>query len=336
MPWRNNGEFYSLKPDSISQHAPPLSGVYGLFNFRHQIVIASAANIRDALLHHSEHTEFRFRRFEPTGFTFEIYPPEWRERRAQELIAEYAPIMPPQGEIGMATLWRSWCAPKARAFTPEATEKKPLDRKAPAPEPRRREAVTPAYSNPERFGLAGAVCGVIFLAIGMIGLVPHLKNMFDSVVRNPSASAQSRQTTDGSAIPADRSAGSAAIAQSEPSAAAKLDDHAVKSAAPQAQAHAPAVKQPSTANQWSVQALATADPQLANDWLNKLKAKGYQPFVVAAEVKGQTWHRLRIGNFATPQEAEALHVALQVKEGFRDAYIAGNEQSSTTMAFNRR
>lgn len=346
MPWRNNGDFYSFKTDSIGQHAPSLSGVYGLFNLRHQIVIGNAANIRDALLHHRQHSNFRFRRFEPTGFTFEICPPERREQRAQELIAEFAPIMPPQGSIGVAALWRSWRAPAARAFKVEAIEKKPLDDKAPATELPRRETEPPAYLNPERFGLAGAVCGIIFLAIGMIGLVPHLKKMFDSVVRNPTASAQSRQKTDDRAMPAEQTASPAASAHSEPTAAVNgADQGQVKPAGgapagavatvattPQTQA----AKQPTVANPWSVQLLATADQQLANDWLNKLKAKGYEAFVVVAEVKGQTWHRLRIGNFATRQEAEALRLALQAKEGFRDAYIAGNEQSSTTLAFNRR
>jgi len=26
MPWRNNGDYYSFKPDSIIQHAPTVSG----------------------------------------------------------------------------------------------------------------------------------------------------------------------------------------------------------------------------------------------------------------------------------------------------------------------
>src|SRR6185295_10235300 len=116
MPWHNNGDYYSFKHDSILQNAPTVSGVYGLFNFRHQIVIASAANIRNALLHHRQHTKFRFSRFEPTGFTFEICPPERRENRAQELSREFSPISSPQTPIGIATLFRSWRPPEARAF----------------------------------------------------------------------------------------------------------------------------------------------------------------------------------------------------------------------------
>ncbi len=365
MPWQNNGDFYSFKQDSISQHAPTLSGVYGIFNFRHQIVIASAANIRNALLHHHRNTKFRFRRFEPTGFTFEIFSPEQREQRAQELIAEFAPIMPSQGAIGIATLMHSWRRPKARAFTAEPTQKKPLGETA-ATELPRRETESPSYLNPERFGLAGAICGIIFLAIGLVGLVPHLKNMFDSVVRNPTAIAESRQkiasgklpSTAAEKLPATGNGPNTAItvAPNSVSPAYVPDSQAAANSAtgwraaaaqtarpaptPPAQPQTVTGEQPvhraAPVNSWSVQALATADQQLANDRLNKLKAKGYQAFVVIAEIKGQTWHRLRVGNFATRQEAEAVRAALQANEGFRDAYIAGGEQSGTTLAFNRR
>lgn len=366
MPWQNNGDFYSFKQESIGQHAPTVSGVYGLFNFRHQIVIGSAANIRNALLHHRQHTKFRFRRFEPTGFTFEICSPEQREQRAQQLIAELAPIMPPQGAIGIATLAHSWRTPEARAFAADAIEKIPLREATAAAKLPRRETESPAYMSPERFGLAGAICGIIFLAIGMVGLVPHLKSMFDSVVRNPTAIAESRQQIASANLPSTAAEKLPATGKGEVSAVtvapsgvsssyvpnpqepvaaptgwrAAAAQTALPAPTPPALPHTVAneqpVKQPASVNPWSVQALATADQQLANDWLNKLKAKGYQAFVVAAEIKGQTWHRLRIGNFATRQEAEAVRATLQANEGFRDAFVAGGERSTTTLAFNRR
>ncbi len=206
MPWKTNGDYYGFKQESINMHAPAASGVYGLFNFRHQILIGAAANIRNAVLHHRKHTKFRFRRFEPTGFTFEICPPELRKIRAQELIAEYEPISGPQNPISFATLWRSLHAPQARAFQPgvnsaqqPATEKVvPITEKLATPQPQ-----TQWYRGREQFSLAGALCGVVLLAVGMIGLMPHLKNMFDSIVRNPSAIAESRrQLSDGEIQPA--------------------------------------------------------------------------------------------------------------------------------------
>jgi len=360
MPWKTNGDYYSFKPDSITLHAPTSSGVYGLFNFRHQILIGSAANIRNAILHHRKHTRFRFRRFEPTGFTFEVCPPELRESRARELVLEYEPISGPQKPIGVATLWHSLRAPETRAFQTEAkVTAQPVKAKV--------VAITAKHSKPEaagrwrigreQFGLAGALCGIVFLTVGMIGLAPHLKNMFDSVVRNPAAIAQSGQQVDSGKIQlaqADNlvvreNTGNADVAAaptaSGPSASGNLNTEGSTSsptswraAAKQATAPAPvtapepqtgtASEQPSKPQSptkaWSVQALATTDKQLADDWINKLKAKGYQAFVINADINGKTWHRVRIGSFETRQAAENLRAALKTNEGFRDAYVAGN------------
>jgi cell division septation protein DedD len=369
MPWQNNGDYYSFKPDSINQHAPTVSGVYGLFNFRHQIVIGSAANVRDAVLHHRRYTKFRFSRFEPSGFTFEICPPERRESRAQELIKEYHPISSPQAPIGFAALYRSWRAPQARAFTVEtASESKPAKRKITATPARPAKAKAPLPLNAERFGLVGALCGVIFLSVGLFGLVPHLRNMFASVVRNPAAIAESSQKVDGDKIQlaqanslnTTESTGNNVVAAA-PTAVVQSDsvnlgtretpDPPTGGRAAAAQVAVPApVGAPETerlasgqsakreipGNTWSVQAMATTDKQLANDWLQKLKAKGYQAFVVDADINGKTWHRLRIGAFETRQDAENLRLALKSKEGFRDAFVAGNDKAATTLALQRR
>jgi cell division septation protein DedD len=369
MPWQNNGDYYSFKPDSINRHAPTVSGVYGLFNFRHQIVIGSAANVRDAVLHHRRHTKFRFSRFEPSGFTFEICPPERRENRAQELIKEYHPISSPQAPIGFAMLYRSWRAPQARAFTAEAaSESKPAKQKITAIPAAPAKAKAPLHLNAERFGLVGALCGVIFLGVGLFGLVPHLRNIFASVVRNPAAIAESRQKVDGGKIQLAQAdslnttestgntvvaAAPTAVVQSAPvnldtretsdsptgwRAAAAEVAAPTPVAAPETQTVAsdqPA-KRELPANGWSVQAMATTDKQLANDWLQKLKAKGYQAFVVNADINGQTWHRVRIGAFETRQDAENLRLALKSKEGFRDAFVAGNDKAATTLALRRR
>ena len=82
--------------------------------------------------------------------------------------------------------------------------------------------------------------------------------------------------------------------------------------------------------------MATTDKQLANDWLQKLKAKGYDAFLVTADINGNTWHRLRIGAFETREEAESLRAALQMKDGFRDAFVTTNAKPPTTIALNRR
>ena len=368
MPWKTNGDYYSFKPDSITLHAPAASGVYGLFNFRHQIVIGSASNLRNAVLHHRQHTKFRFRRFEPTGFTFEICPPELREIRALELTMEYGPISGPQNPISVATLWRSLRAPKARAFQAGANPaKQPATAKAVpmAEKPSKPQVQAQWHTGRERFGLAGALCGVVFLTVGMIGLMPHIRNMFDSIVRNPAVIAESRRKPSGGEIQlaqapkivadtgSENAADASAPGTAQPQAAENSSREAIKSAvsapAPVAPQLSPATsvdsasgesnkspKRERPANTWSVQAMATTEKQLASDSVDKLKAKGYEAFVVNAEINGKTWHRVRVGSFATRQDAENLRVALKAKEGLHDAFLAGNDKAETTIALNRR
>ena len=369
MPWQNNGDYYSFKQDSIIQHAPTVSGIYGLFNFRHQVVIGSAANVRDALLYHRRHTKFRFSRFEPTGFTFEVCPPERRDSRAQELIKEYNPISSPQNPIGLARLYQSWRAPQARAFKSETTtERKSADNKILAISAKPAKAKAPLHFNAERLGLAAALCGVLFLTIGLIGLVPHLKNRFETVVRNPAATAESKGQIGGGKIPLAPAeifkpvessvdnvvaAAASAVVESdsvklngEPTASSPSDSSsaagqavspvAVATPKPQPVAGEQSAKREAPANAWSVQALASTDKQLAGEWLRRLKAKGYEAFIVEAGINGNTWHRLRIGTFETRQDAENLRRELKAKEGFKDAFVAGNDKPATTIALNRR
>lgn len=361
MPWKNHGDYYSFKPDSIAQHAPTVSGVYGLFNFRHQIVIDSAANIRHALLRHHQHTKFRFRRFEPTGFTFEACAPEIVKQRAEELIREYAPICGSQKTVGLLSLWRSWRTPETRAFqTGIKVKGKPVKGKV-APNTKHLSARQPERRwqfGREQFGLAGALCGIIFLTVGLIGLVPHLKSMFDSIVRNPTAIAESNgqrsrnniQLAKAAEVVANSGAATADIVTTTSAPAASSSNAesstavAPSSALPQAATTgaAPTVESSPTAKPanplaaWSVQAMATTEKQIASDWIDKLRAKGYQAFAMSADINGTTWHRVRIGSFESRQDAETVRASLQAKEGFRDAYVAGNDKSQTVIALNRR
>ncbi len=135
MPWPSNGDYYGFKEDAIKSNAPPISGVYGIYNFNHHILIGHSNNLRKALLRHHSETKFRFRRLQPTGFTFEVCPTESKGFRAEELIWEYDPILRNDGSsIGLAAWWRSWVTPRARnfhsaveTFKPAAIEASKLD-----------------------------------------------------------------------------------------------------------------------------------------------------------------------------------------------------------------
>jgi cell division septation protein DedD len=87
-------------------------------------------------------------------------------------------------------------------------------------------------------------------------------------------------------------------------------------------------------NGWTVQAMATTDRRIASHWLDRLKAKGYEAFVVKAEIKGQTWYRIRAGHFSTVKEAETLRTALRSEERVQDAFIAANTEPETLIALN--
>lgn len=93
MPWPPNGDYYIFRDESIKAKAPPVSGVYGLYDLKRYILIGESADVRAALLHHEKETGFWFGLYRPIGFTFEICPAGLRAQRAQELIAEYRPAL---------------------------------------------------------------------------------------------------------------------------------------------------------------------------------------------------------------------------------------------------
>lgn len=66
---------------------------------------------------------------------------------------------------------------------------------------------------------------------------------------------------------------------------------------------------------YSVQIDAVMDRQGAEQMAAKLRAHGFQPFVVQTELEGQVWYRVRVGRYATPQEAKAAEIRLHQEFG---------------------
>jgi septal ring-binding cell division protein DamX len=109
--------------------------------------------------------------------------------------------------------------------------------------------------------------------------------------------------------PAEEAAtGESAIAKPSPHAAAS-----VASAPPEAP---PEAKKKG----YNIQIEAVMDRSGAEDMIRKLKALGYTPYEVATEINGQTWYRVRVGPYATPDEARAAQEKL--KEQYRAAYLS--------------
>ncbi len=73
---------------------------------------------------------------------------------------------------------------------------------------------------------------------------------------------------------------------------------------------------------WSVQVSATASKETAQKLAQKLLSEGYVAYVVQAKVRGQTYHRVRIGPFSARKEAESVRELVTRHDEYRDAYLA--------------
>lgn len=379
MPWPSNGDYYNFKEEAIKLHAPQVSGVYGIYNFKHHILIGQANNIREALLRHKKENQFRFRRLQPTGFTFEACPVEFKEFRVRQLIWEYQPVIQSDETVGLAALWRSWTTPRATAFNPyTGALKQPADndRKPSALTGVGEKAAESARVPRDQFALVSSGLAFIIVAIALLVLLAENKTVAESWTRQvlsfaqsltsannqpnspvlsvaqtrdtatllddattsttgtsaPAAESQAEQQVAGVIEPADGPA-----APSTPSNASPSIDKSV--AAPVGKdepAGTQAVKREDSRPLWTVQASATTDKNEAKALLDGLKAKGYDAFIVEAEIKGHNWYRIRVGNLPSRREAEALGKVLQSKEGFRDAFIAQSTKADVILAANNR
>lgn len=65
---------------------------------------------------------------------------------------------------------------------------------------------------------------------------------------------------------------------------------------------------------WTVQVNAYPEEKSAQRLVERLKEKGYDAYMVVSNIKGRTWHRVRVGRFATREEAKKAQEELQTKE----------------------
>jgi len=72
---------------------------------------------------------------------------------------------------------------------------------------------------------------------------------------------------------------------------------------------------------WSVQVKAFARQRDAGELAKRLKNKRYDAYVVAIQIKGRTWYRVRVGHLATQREAQGLLLELKRKEKYTRAII---------------
>jgi hypothetical protein len=84
----------SFTANSIREHAPALSGVYGITNAKEWILIGEADNIRDALITHLQEPGTPLLQHNPKGFVYELCDPLNRRIRQERLILEYQKTSP--------------------------------------------------------------------------------------------------------------------------------------------------------------------------------------------------------------------------------------------------
>ncbi len=76
-----------------------------------------------------------------------------------------------------------------------------------------------------------------------------------------------------------------------------------------------------TVGKFTVQVASFADEGEAQKIASDLKTKGYSAFYIPAEVKGKTWYRVSVGQFATQKEATSYRAELLDKVKVSSAIV---------------
>ena len=321
LSWKPDGRSDSFTREAILAAAPPTSGVYGLFNFDCQVLIGESANIQEALLRHESQTDFQSGHLRPTGFTFEPCAAELREAKAAALIARFRPVL--QIESGLtetSSQTNSSIASKPRLGglvleTYSDHQEFPVDEREKQPKIDRR-----FYFDWTRGIVSAALFAAGAVIIFYLGLFTN-KNIQERAsgasekflprvtIAQPTASAQAGIVAGPQNVSLTRTAGK--IANNAPPIPAKPDVDNSASAS-------------DVGKKWSVQISAVATKAVADSLVERLKGDGYDGHVVTAEVRGQTYYRVRVGRFDARVEAESVRQSLARQEGYGGAYITND------------
>jgi cell division septation protein DedD len=354
LSWLPAGRCDSFTKGAIRLFAPGTSGVYGLFNSDCQVFIGESANIQEALLRHERETDFRSQRLRPTGFTFEPCAAELRKYKADELIAKFHPVLQTE-----AALTQTWSAPNdsrvSEAGLGGHEETYSDHQEFPSHEHEKQSKVRRHFYFKGRYGAALAAMFITSAMVIFYFDTPSGKNVQrqadeaeeklqerTSITQLPTGGQTKISLRPGkvSSIATD---GGIANQSAEPTPA-KPDVHAsastsnigerffTKSTPAADRAGISAKTSPmahssgsaSLSKKWSVQVAAPPAKDIADTLLQRLKAKGYDGYVLQVEVKGQRYYRVRVGYFDSREKAEAVHQSLMREGSYRDAYLTGD------------
>src|SRR5215510_11130697 len=332
--WPPDGRCDSFTKGAILLFAPPVSGVYGLFNSDCQVFIGEWANIQEALLRHQNEPDFQSQHLQPTGFTFELCAAELRKFKANELIAKFHPVLQTA-----AALTQTWSVTNGRRVSEAGLggrEETYIDHhEFPLHEREKRSKVRRRFYFKRTHGAALAAIFVASIIVVFHLYTPSGKNIQkqtnEAGEKPPRRTSITQLPTGGpteislrpqkvSSIDTD---GGFANQSAEPtpakpdvraSASTSNMRFATKStpAADRAGVQSktsPMAHSSGSANlskKWSVQVAAPPAKDIADTLLQRLKAKGYDGYVVQAEVKGQSYYRVRVGYFDSRAKAESV------------------------------
>jgi cell division septation protein DedD len=342
LSWLPEGRCDSFTKGAILLFAPPTSGVYGLFNFDCQVFIGESANIQEALLRHESETDFPSQHLRPTGFTFEPCAVELRKPKADELIARFHPVL--QTETALNKTWSESSDPRvseAGLGSQEETfsdhQEFPLHEREKQPKGRRYFYFKRTHVAALAAMFVASVVVIFYLGMPLDYAIQKRANGANPTSGQTEISLRpqnvsSMDTDDGIA----NQSVEPTPAKPDVHGSASTPNTAVQSATKSTpatdreglQANASPMTDSSRSahlgKKWSVQVSATPAKDIADTLVQRLKADGYDVYVVQAEVKGQTYYRVRVGYFDSHEKAQLVRQSLTRQEGYRDAYLTGD------------
>jgi cell division septation protein DedD len=334
------GRSDSFTREAILACVPPTSGVYGLFNCDCQIFIGESANIQEALLRHESETEFHSRHLQPTGFTFQSCAEELRKSKADELIAQYHPVLQTEAlltEIYLLTEDLVVNEPelggedsvfaKYQQFFDHERNKRPKVRRSLHAQRTLTVSLIATL-------IASALATLYFGVPADYRIRVHATGAnvtsarAESILRPPNA--PSINAPSNTANPTLRTT----LATAHSPAVSTLSDDAAWDGAKSTQANGAAtqlspnpiahsIDSVESGKKWSVQISAAPAQDIAEALMDRLKIDGYDGYVVPAEVNGKTYFRVRIGPFNGRDEAESARQSLAQQANYRNAYLIG-------------
>lgn len=159
--------------------------------------------------------------------------------------------------------------------------------------------------------------------------VPSQPSFYDELLgaRPPEPGAPAPTPPEASASPPPAAAPPPTVrpAAPEPVAAAVKPVPAPPPPRPAAAAPAPRPPAPAEAGPWTVEANPTRSQYEAQALADQLRRRGYDVALTHVVRDGEIWYRLRVGRYATSEQASQMMRRLREQEGVTHAFVASEQ-----------